>query len=190
MRTPKGLSALLLVLFDHHREKELLKQRNSDQMDEVKIAVWKTSWFKLCSSWLTQRLYGLEAYFIADILLVEALCLASPSCGGLKGLQGWLWKVRKWCILFSLKMMQSDDFICSFFFSVHTWMRSNIFRRQAVSPKVLPFLVDVYLNSSPDKKGRCPFWDCCYPLQNFSSITAKIQDVIYPFIILSYKIKN
>jgi len=39
VRTPKGLSALLLVLFDHHREKELLKQRNSDQMDEVKIAV-------------------------------------------------------------------------------------------------------------------------------------------------------
>lgn len=129
-------------------------------------------------------------------LLYSRYIVSGSSVSG----QSFLWWLKRFAgvVVEGEKMMHTlflkNDaewwFHLLFFFSVHTWMRSNIFRRQAVSPKVLPFLVDVYLNSSPDKKGRCPFWDCCYPLQNFSSITAKIQDVIYPFIILSYKIKS
>lgn len=38
--------------------------------------------------------------------------------------------------------------------------------------------------------GGCPVWNCCYPLQNVSSITAKKQGVIYLLIILSYKTKQ
>lgn len=52
------------------------------------------------------------------------------------------------------------------FFPVHTWMRSNIFLRQAVSPKVLPFLADVYL-TSPDKQVDVLFGTVVIPYKTF-----------------------
>ena len=38
---------------------------------------------------------GLEAHSVADMLVVEAPCSASPFCGGLKYLEMVLWKGEK-----------------------------------------------------------------------------------------------